>query len=84
MTPLVQGLRLAGWRLSLHAGRLLRDQRGQALAEYSTITFALLIGAAGLGFAMPVVHGQSLVAALYKALQTYVDSVNFALSLAAT
>jgi hypothetical protein len=65
-------------------GRVLADQRGQAMAEYSTLTFAILIGAGAAGFAAKwsAFGNQSLVMAMYQALQTYVNSVNYALSLA--
>jgi len=85
-------VQLLGWLFgALAAGRrsaiaFLGEECGQAMVEYSTITFALLIGAGAAGFAMkwPEFGNQSLAQALYQALQTYVNSVNFSLSLAAT
>ena len=62
----------------------LRGQGGQAMVEYSTVTFAILIAAGLLVFSVPINQHDTIAALLYKALQTYVDSVNFALSLAAT
>ena len=65
---------------------LLGDQRGQAMVEYSTITFMLLIGIAGAGFALPAkAFGQQvpLAQALYSALQVHVDSYYFSLHLLA-
>ena len=62
------------------------DQRGQAMVEYSSITFMLLIGVAMTGFAVPAtVFGQkvSLAQALYSALQVHVDSFYFSLHLLA-
>ena len=64
--------------------RRLRSERGQAMVEYSTVTFAILIAAGLLVFSLPINQHDTIAALLYKALQTYVDSVNFALSLAAT
>ena len=64
--------------------RLLQSERGQAMVEYSTVTFAILLGAGLLVFSWPVNQHDTIAALLYKALQTYVNSVNFALSLAAT
>lgn len=64
--------------------RLVRDQRGQAMAEYSSITFMILIGLAGSGVAVPMFNGQSLVHALYSALQVYVNSIFYSLSLSVT
>lgn len=66
----------------------LRDQRGQAMAEYSTLTFMILIGTgvAMTGFAMPATKfGQhvTLAQAIYGALQTYVDSFYYSLHLLA-
>ena len=64
--------------------RLAYDQRGQAMVEYSSITFMLLIGIAGTGVAVPMFNGQSLVHALYSALQIYVNSIFYSLSLSVT
>lgn len=64
--------------------RLACDQRGQAMVEYSTITFMILIGVAGTGMAVPLFNGQSLVHALYSALQVYVNSIFYSLSLSVT
>jgi Flp pilus assembly pilin Flp len=61
--------------------RLAYDQRGQAMVEYSTITFMILIVIAGSGVGMPLFNGQSLVHALYSALQVYVNSIFYSLSL---
>ena len=66
--------------------RLLSDQSGQAMVEYSTITFAFLIGSGFAAFSAPIpgFGGETLVQALYAALQTYVDSVFYCLSLGVT
>ncbi|MBS2029345.1 MAG: hypothetical protein JST54_15695 [Deltaproteobacteria bacterium] len=64
--------------------KLLRDERGQAMVEYSTITFAILLMLGGTAFAMPMTaFGQkvSLAQALYASLQTYVDSYYYSLHL---
>ena len=62
------------------------DERGQAMVEYSTITFAFLIGAGAAAFAAPIpgFGGETVVQAIYAALQTYVDSVFYCLSLGVT
>jgi hypothetical protein len=65
------------------AAALSRDQRGQAMAEYSSLTFMILIGAAvGTGFAAPFEgSNMTMVEALYAALQTYINSLYYCLSL---
>ncbi len=64
----------------------LGDQCGQAMVEYSTITFAFLIGAGAAAFAAPIpgFGGETVVQAIYAALQTYVDSIFYCLSLGVT
>ena len=71
-------------RLALMA--LVGDERGQALVEYSALTFAILAGTIVAGFSVkvPEFGNHSLAQAIYQALQTYVNGVNFSLSLAAT
>ena len=71
------------WR---RASAFAASQSGQAMVEYSTITFAFLIGAGFVAFAAPLPGhgGLSIVQALYAALQTYVNSVFYCLSLAVT
>lgn len=80
MMPIGASLLALHARALLH--RLARDQRGQAMVEYSTITFFLLIGTAGLGFAFkwPGMN-VSLAQAIYSALQVYVDSYYYSLHL---
>lgn len=67
--------------------QLLRDQRGQAMVEYSSITFFILVATA-VGFAVfPIPgngnHSMTLAQALYASLQTYVDSFYYSLHLVA-
>lgn len=71
-------------RLALIA--LAGDERGQAMVEYSALTFAILVGTIVAGFSVkvPEFGNHSLAQAIYQALQTYVNGVNFSLSLAAT
>jgi hypothetical protein len=59
------------------------DQHGQAMVEYSTLTFAFLIGSGALAFAVPVseLGNQTIVQALYAGFQTYVNSYFDSLSL---
>lgn len=54
---------------------LLRDERGQAMVEYSTITFFMLIGAGGTGLVYFLPH-------FLNALNTYLGSIYYMLSLA--
>jgi len=72
------------WMLASRGRGLLGDQRGQAMVEYSSITFMLLIGVAGLGFAFtwPGMN-VSLAQAIYASLQVYVDSFYYSLHLLA-
>jgi len=65
-------------------GQLLRDQRGQAMLEYSTLTFFIL-GTAAIGSFAIKFPGQQvpLAEALYSALQVYVDGFYFSLHLIA-
>ncbi len=61
---------------------LLASQSGQAMAEYSTITFALLIGAGYVGFAIPFGPANlTIVQQLYGAMQVHVNSMWYSLSL---
>lgn len=85
MIPLL-ALTQAWLRAHRRFAELLQDQLGQAMVEYSTITFAILGATAAIGFAAkwPQFGNQTLAQVLYQALQTYVNSVNYALSLAAT
>ena len=53
-----------------------RNQSGQAMIEYSTISYALLFVALGIGSTTPVIP------AFFKALQGYVDLMFYALNLA--
>ena len=62
--------------------RLTTCQSGQMMAEYSTFTFAILIGAGAAGFAVPVGPGNlTLVQQIYGALQVHVNSMWYSLSL---
>jgi Flp pilus assembly pilin Flp len=81
MIALVANLWLMGALQELR--RLLFDQRGQAMVEYSTLTFAILGILAATGFAVPI-NGLTLVERLYAAMQVYVDSMFYSLSLAPT
>ena len=64
----------------------LRSESGQAMVEYSSVTFFFLVGFGGLAMNVPLSQygNQSMVQALYAALQTYVDSVFYCLSLSVT
>jgi hypothetical protein len=57
------------------------NQRGQAMVEYSTLTFALLIGSGVVLFTTPLNGQTNMIAALFAALQSYVDSMYYCLSL---
>ncbi len=72
--------------MSLHLRKHLREQRGQAMVEYSTLTFAILLMIGGSAFALPMNVGPfhqkvSLAQAIYASLQTYVDSYYYSLHL---
>ena len=75
--------------MSRKPSKLLSDQRGQAMVEYTSITFLLLVGVAGVTFAGFAVKGDqmghtvTLAQALYSSLQVYVDSFYFSLHLLA-
>ena len=56
--------------------RLWSDQSGQAIVEYSTLTYMLLFLALGAASSTPVVP------AFFKALQNYVDVMFYALNVA--
>jgi len=84
-----QGLLITGqaWARAQRAlGAMVGDERGQAMAEYSLLTFGILAGTIVAGFSVkvPEFGNHSLAQAIYLALQTYVNGVNFSLSLAAT
>lgn len=79
MMPTMTTWILRSW---LHLRQLVASQSGQAMAEYSTFTFAILIGAGYAGFAMPFGPGNlTLVQQLYGALQVHVNSMWYSLSL---
>jgi hypothetical protein len=62
---------------------LAADQRGQAMVEYSSLTFAILIGTGVMGVSIPFGPGHlTLVQQLYGALQVHVNSMWYSLSLA--
>jgi hypothetical protein len=58
-------------------------QRGQAMVEYSTISFFILGGLAAVGMGLPLGSKMSLVEQIYSALQTYVLNIYYSLGLAA-
>ena len=67
--------------------RLLRDERGQAMAEYGILTTVLLIGTiavGGTGFVakFPGMN-VTLAQAIYASIQVYVDSFYYSLHLMA-
>lgn len=56
--------------------RLLRDERGQGMAEYATTTFILSLALIGAGLSGPVTK------VLFDGLQLYIDLFFFSLNMA--
>lgn len=64
-------MRIKQLRRALHQLLGIRSQRGQAMVEYSSITFFLLLGTAGIGWPFMV--------SLLNALNTYFASIYWVL-----